>query len=57
MGRFSNSIKHLIANLTRRYYFEDYVRVYPGGIRFNKHGRKFQAKRIDIKNFLNHAKF
>ncbi|MGA1791326.1 MAG: class I SAM-dependent methyltransferase [bacterium] len=57
MSRFSNSIKHLIAKLTRRYYFEDYVRVYPDGIRFNKHGRKFQAGKIDINNFLNHSKF
>jgi SAM-dependent methyltransferase len=50
------SITHLIGRLTGRYYFEDFVRVYPGGILFDRFGRQQQASENDQKNFLNHRK-
>jgi 2-polyprenyl-3-methyl-5-hydroxy-6-metoxy-1,4-benzoquinol methylase len=53
----SDKMKHIIAVVTRRYYIEDYVRVYPGGIAFDKHGRKCSVDGIGEKNFLNHLKF
>lgn len=48
---------HLIGRLNGKYYFEDYVRVYPNAIRFNKLGRKVATTKNDINNLLNHVKF
>lgn len=45
------------AKLSRQYYFEDYVRVYPDGIAYNRSGRRREAKPNDRANFLNHQKF
>ena len=45
------------ARLTGRYYFEDYVRVYPDGIVYDRSGRRRAASENDRKNLLNHAKF
>lgn len=45
---------HLIGKLTRRYYFEDYVRVYPDNIAYNLFGNRVQPNK---NNFLNHCKF
>lgn len=53
---FWESITHLIGRLTGRYYFEDFVRVYPGGILFDRFGLPQQASENDLKNFLNHRK-
>lgn len=52
-----NRITHYIGKVTRKYYFEDYIRVYPDGIVFNRYGRKRKTKRNTINNFLNHCKF
>ncbi len=52
-----NSATHLIGRVTKRYYFEDYVRVYPGGIKFNRLGVRRKATTNDLNNFLNHSKF
>ncbi|GEM_PF-1308371 len=52
-----NSIGHIYAKLAQKYYFEDYVRVYPQGIIFNRYGIKKKAADSDIKNFKNHSKF
>ena len=53
----SKKLKYGFARMTRRYYFEDYVRVYPEGIAFDEHGRKFLVDETGKKNFLNHLKF
>lgn len=45
------------AKLTKKYYFEDFVRVYPDGIIFNRYGIRKKASDSDIKNFRNHSKF
>lgn len=50
-------IGHSFAKLTKKYYFEDYVRVYPNGIIFNRYGIKGKAAESDLKNFANHKKF
>lgn len=50
-------IGHLYAKLAKKYYFEDYVRVYPQGIIFNRYGIKKKAAASDIRNFKNHSKF
>jgi len=57
VDRAYNYITHFIGKITRHYYFEDYVRVYPDGIVFNRFGRKRQPLKNDINNFLNHCKF
>lgn len=47
---------HFIAKITRQYYFEDYIRVYPDNIVFDHHGKQKNAKQVDVNNFLNHCK-
>lgn len=48
---------HAIGRLTRKYYYEDYIRVYPGGIEYTRDGRKLPASEDQRRNFLNHVKF
>jgi 2-polyprenyl-3-methyl-5-hydroxy-6-metoxy-1,4-benzoquinol methylase len=48
---------HLLGRISGRYYVEDYIRVYPDGIRFNRLGRRRSATRFELNNFLNHRKF
>jgi 2-polyprenyl-3-methyl-5-hydroxy-6-metoxy-1,4-benzoquinol methylase len=48
---------HGIGRLTKRYYFEDYIRVYPQQQFYNRWGIKRAATAIEIKNYLNHCKF
>ncbi|MGZ4275053.1 MAG: methyltransferase domain-containing protein [Solirubrobacteraceae bacterium] len=50
-------ITHALGRLGRRYYFEDYMRVYPGGTAFNRLGWRRSARPHDLKNFKNHMKF
>lgn len=50
-------IGYNFARFTKKYYFEDFVRVYPDGIIFNRYGIKKKAGDSDIKNFRNHSKF
>ncbi|MFX1392102.1 MAG: class I SAM-dependent methyltransferase [Promethearchaeota archaeon] len=50
-------ITHLIGKLTNNYYFEDYVRVYPNGIIFNRWGLRKKFTDDNYKNYLNHTKF
>jgi len=51
------SVTHFIGRVTKRYYFEDYVRVYPNRIVFDRFGRRKGTRKEDINNFLNHCKF
>ncbi len=46
-----------IGNVTRRYYVEDYVRVYPDGLVLNRLGFTKEATAFHLNNFLNHRKF
>ena len=50
-------LKHLYGRISRKYYFEDFVRVYPNSVCLNRRGRQRPARPGDIKNFLNHQKF
>ncbi len=49
-------ITHIIGRLTKKYYFEDYIRVYPNALAFDILGRKGRYGST-AKNFLNHQKF
>ena len=55
--RIRNHAAHWLARATGRYYSEDFVRVYPDGIRFDRRGRLRNSTPNDIKNYLNHVKF
>lgn len=55
--RIYNRAAGLIGRVTGRYYFEDYQRVYPDGIVYNRLGIRRRPTRNDINNFLNHRKF
>ncbi len=48
---------HIIGRMTKRYYFEDYVRVYPDGIAYSRFAKRRRADQNDINNYLNHRKF
>jgi SAM-dependent methyltransferase len=48
---------HLLGWLSGRYYFEDYIRVYPDGIVLNRLGRRRDPSRFELNNYLNHRKF
>ena len=48
---------HLWGWITGKYYFEDFVRVYPGGVVFNRYGKPQPPSQNDTNNFLNHQKF
>jgi 2-polyprenyl-3-methyl-5-hydroxy-6-metoxy-1,4-benzoquinol methylase len=46
-----------LGKLTGKYYFEDYVRVYPDGIVINRLGRRKRSTENERNNYLNHRKF
>jgi SAM-dependent methyltransferase len=48
---------HCLGRLSGRYYFEDFVRVYPDGIAYDRLGRRKSATRFQLNNYLNHRKF
>lgn len=48
---------HLIGKINGKYYFEDYKRVYPDGLAFNRMGKKNKSTKHDLNNYLNHSKF
>lgn len=54
--RLLEAATHLYGRVSGRYYFEDFVRVYPNGTRINRLGRRHPATPLDEKNFLNHQK-
>lgn len=49
--------RHFIARISGRYYFEDYIRVYPNGLVFDCLGKKREPTKQDLNNYLNHCKF
>lgn len=50
-------LQHALARLTRRYYAEDFVRVYPDGVRPLRFGRWRRIGGQELNNYLNHRKF
>lgn len=50
-------VGHSWGQLSRRYYFEDFVRVYPDGLVRNRLGFPKASSQNDINNFKNHTKF
>jgi 2-polyprenyl-3-methyl-5-hydroxy-6-metoxy-1,4-benzoquinol methylase len=50
-------LTHILGRISGRYYYEDYVRVYPDGLCINRLGRRRPAATDDVKNYLNHRKF
>lgn len=54
--RIYKYLTHLIGRITKQYYFEDFIRVYPNGISFNKFGIRRKSNMILTKNFKNHEK-
>jgi SAM-dependent methyltransferase len=58
LERLYFGVTRLLGRLSGRYYFEDYVRVYPDGVAYNRLGiRKRRVGDIHRTNFLNHQKF
>ena len=55
--RVIDPVTHQIGRLTKRYYFEDFIRVYPEGVAFNRLGLKHHATKTEINNYRNHCKF
>jgi 2-polyprenyl-3-methyl-5-hydroxy-6-metoxy-1,4-benzoquinol methylase len=52
-----DNLTHFFGRVTKKYYFEDHVRVYPDGLRFDQLGRKIVPSENDVKNYNNHRKF
>ncbi|MFC1576897.1 class I SAM-dependent methyltransferase [Candidatus Omnitrophota bacterium] len=52
-----NFLAHLIGSRTKKYYNEDFIRVYPDGMVFDRFGKRRRTTNDDIKNFINHSKF
>jgi SAM-dependent methyltransferase len=50
-------VTHALGRLGRRYYFEDWIRVYPDGLAYNRLGLRRRATEDDRRSFLNHLKF
>ncbi len=57
VAKMFNPLRHLYAKISRKYYWEDFVRVYPNGLCFDRWGKQIPATPSQIKNFLNHRKF
>lgn len=48
---------HFIGKVSGRYYFEDFKRVYPGGLSFTHLGIRKKSTGQNLNNYLNHCKF
>ena len=48
---------HWFGRVTGRYYFEDFIRVYPDGVYYNRLGMRRPASEEARRNFANHLKF
>jgi len=51
-----NALTHFVGRISRAYYVEDFVRVYPDGLQINRFGIKKHASTDQLRNFLNHKK-
>jgi 2-polyprenyl-3-methyl-5-hydroxy-6-metoxy-1,4-benzoquinol methylase len=52
-----SQVTHFVGAKTGRYYFEDFVRVYPDGRAYNRLGLHHTASSAERNNYLNHCKF
>jgi SAM-dependent methyltransferase len=50
-------VTHALGRLGGRYYFEDWIRVYPDGRAYNRLGLRRRTTEDDRRSFLNHVKF
>lgn len=57
INKLRDSALHYMSQKRQTYYYEDYIRVYPDGINFNKYGKPKKATKDDVINFINHCKF
>jgi len=57
VARVLYAFTHLYGCVSKKYYCEDFVRVYPNGLYINRLGWRNRARPDDFKNFLNHQKF
>lgn len=57
MKNILEGLTHLVGRVKKTYYFEDFIRVYPNGIKYNRLGFQRKSSSSDFKNFLNHCKF
>jgi 2-polyprenyl-3-methyl-5-hydroxy-6-metoxy-1,4-benzoquinol methylase len=55
-SKVHHAVGHLVARWNKKYYYEDFVRVYPGEKRWDIFGRQKKAKPNDINNYKNHVK-
>lgn len=55
--KYLNNFTHFMGKISGKYYFEDYVRVYPNGFAFNRFGKKRKSTNNELNNYLNHCKF
>lgn len=51
------SFTHLVGRLSGQYYFEDYVRVYPDQLRYNRFGFQKRVCEADLRNYRKHRRF
>lgn len=56
LSRTEKRLQHLYGGISKKYYWEDFVRVYPNGTRIDEHGKKSVESFNDHKNFVNHKK-
>ena len=57
IARVLDAMAHFYGRMSRKFYCEDFVRVYPNGTRINRFGWRKTATPTHAKNFLNHHKF
>jgi SAM-dependent methyltransferase len=55
--RVIGAVTHAVGRFAGSYYFEDFVRVYPDGLAYNRLGLRRRARDFDLDNFRNHLKF
>jgi 2-polyprenyl-3-methyl-5-hydroxy-6-metoxy-1,4-benzoquinol methylase len=49
-------LTHFIGKASGRYFFEDFIRVYPDRVVYNRFGLKRKITEDDVNNYLNHLK-
>ncbi len=52
-----DAITHLLGRVSKRHYFEDFVRVHPNGTARNRFGIEKKSTNTKLNKFLNHCKF
>lgn len=55
--RVYNSLTHFVGRLSGQYYCEDYIRVYPDQLRYNRLGLRRRIRENDLRNYRKHRRF